>query len=219
MPTQQEYYEDRAVAGGTFENQVLYRMCLDYPGHDDPYVTAGKIITIGRVYAASPERGAGVAVAEGTPLLRTMIAQRFREICLHEVLNSIGFETRFSAHIAQEVVNVHGLVNATVGATIRAWNGRRDEAFARESFASKYLHFHRPNAFPILDRYSREGVRRTFPRHRAGELIPANGNTGYARFCELVLRFVAQPNIASDWTPRSIDSALMIAGNRPNYGV
>ena len=217
MPTQQQYSENRVVAGGFFENQTLYRMCFDYPRHDDPYVTAGKIITIGRVYSASPERKAGKAVSGGEPLLRR-IARRLGETRLDEALSSIDFDARFSGKLAQEVVDVHGLVNATIGTAIREWNGREDESFGRESFASKYLHFHRPNAFPILDRYSLDGVRSFFPRHRVSKLAPAGDNTVYTRFCELVLLFVERRQVAPDWTPRSIDPALMIAGKRPNYG-
>lgn len=75
VPNAQDYAKYRNVAG-TFENQMLYRMCADFPAHDDPYVVAGKITAIGRVYAASPTRGAGKPLTPGTSLVDYISAVR-----------------------------------------------------------------------------------------------------------------------------------------------
>jgi hypothetical protein len=53
-----QYCEEREIAQ-TFENQYLYRMCIDAPNHNDTYKTAGKLIAVSRIYSASPARGAG----------------------------------------------------------------------------------------------------------------------------------------------------------------
>lgn len=53
-------YCTKDIIAGSFENRILYAMCRDHPSHDKADIIAGKIIAIGRIYAASPQRGAGV---------------------------------------------------------------------------------------------------------------------------------------------------------------
>jgi hypothetical protein len=178
MLTRHQYINDPQASGGFFENRILYAMCFNYPKHDDAYITAGKMITIGRVYAASPERGAGEAQEKGRSLLK-LTAERLRATDIDIQLEDLPFETRFSRHLASTVIKLHGLLNRTVGDAICEWNGRKDKTFNRESFASKYLHFHRPNAFPILDSYSGKGaiIYVTYRR------IEANDGTTGRRLC------------------------------------
>ena len=39
-----------------FSNRILYHMCEEYPLHNDKDIIAGKIMIIGRTYAAAIER-------------------------------------------------------------------------------------------------------------------------------------------------------------------
>ena len=41
----------------TFANSILYRMCEENPEHKDVGIVAGKLLIIGRTYAAAVERG------------------------------------------------------------------------------------------------------------------------------------------------------------------
>lgn len=155
-----EAYTGDAETAGLFENQILYTMCRDNPAHGDPYVTAGKITAIGRIYAAAPERGAGSGREPGS--LSHAIAVRLTNSSLDERLNAIAFADRFSeANIAQ-IVEAQRLLMEEVAHATRRWSISGDDGACsprnQASFASKYLHFHRPNAFPIMDSYAKAGL-------------------------------------------------------------
>lgn len=212
---QGHYVNDRAIAGDHFENQILYRMCFDFPKHDDPYVTEGKMVCIGRTYAASPDRGAGKPSEEQTSLIAT-IAVELSKTNIDNRLDGLRFETRFSRDIVEEVIDIHLMLNTLIKRCIENSNDDVSKSVNRESFCSKYLHFHRPNAFPILDKYANDGIRSCFPRVRVGgQRGNPPSNPGYARFCQLVLKFVDEGRAGQDWTPRSIDKILLAKGNWP----
>jgi hypothetical protein len=203
LPSWDDYAGDAAVAG-PFENQILYRMCRDHPAHDDPYVTAGKIMAIGRIYAASPERGAGTAQRPGESLPEA-IGMALSRTDLDARLGELRFEARLSRELIAPLSALHcELVSWIIDAT-KLWSLKSVQdsgwpAAQHGSFASKYLHFHRPNAFPISDQYARAGL----------QCLNGVGTTTYARLCAGVLNVAAQS--PANWTPRSIDTGLVAAG-------
>lgn len=198
-----EAYTNDPETAGPFENQVLYAMCRDSPAHGGPYVAAGKITAIGRIYAAAIERGAGSGREPGS--LAHAIAVRLKNSPLDERLAAITFADRFSEANRTHVVIAHSLLVEEVARATRGWSTAvDDEEWSprnQASFASKYLHFHRPNAFPIMDKYSKAGL------VCAGVKGPFNT---YERFCVGVARHVE--GRAPGWTPRSIDTDLVIRG-------
>ena len=201
-PAWNAYTGDPETAG-PFENQILYAMCRDNPAHGDPYVTAGKITAIGRIYAAAPERGAGSGREPGS--LSHAIAVRLADSPLDERLDAIAFAERFSEANRAQVVEAHRLLVDQVALATRGWSiAVDDEDWSprnQASFASKYLHFHRPNAFPIMDSYAKAGL--------ACAGLKGSFDT-YERFCAGIARHVEGRN--SDWTPRSIDTDLVLWG-------
>lgn len=201
-PDWQAYTRDPETAG-PFENQILYAMCRDNPAHADPYVTAGKITAIGRIYAAAPERGAGSG-REASPLAHA-IAVRLLNSPLDERLEAIAFAERFSESNRTEVVQAHQLLVNEVTLATREWSTAFDDEDRspriQASFASKYLHFHRPNAFPIMDSFAKAGL-------LCAGLNGAFDN--YERFCAGFAKHVEDQ--APGWTPRSIDTRLVIRG-------
>lgn len=203
LPTWDDYAFKAAIAG-PFENQILYRMSRDHPSHDDPYVTAGKIMAIGRIYAASPERRAGSAERPGQTLPEA-IGVALAASDLDAELTALPFQTRLSADLVSQVSEIHGDLVGLITKTTKAWSSKTalDEnwrAAKHSSFASKYLHFHRPNAFPINDQFVRAGL----------QCLNGVGTTTYARLCRSVLEVAA--GVAPDWTPRSLDTILLAAG-------
>jgi hypothetical protein len=196
------YCSDAKVAG-PFENCILYAMCRDYPRHEDTYVTAGKVTAIGRVYAAAPERGAGRGISPGS--LAETIAKRLAVSALDQTVDSIGFADRFSQQLVGKVVEAHQLLVGEVAAATREWSEKGADAawFPRNqaSFASKYLHFHRPNAFPIMDRFAKAGLA-CAGIHGALD--------AYERFCEGILQYLVDQE--PGWTPRRIDMLLVAQG-------
>lgn len=202
LPDWQAYTRDPQTAR-SFENQILYAMCRDNPAHGDPYVTAGKITAIGRIYAAAPERGAGSG-REASPLAHA-IAARLLNSPLDELLEAIAFAERFSESNRAQVVQAHQLLVEEVAIATREWSTAFDDEDRsprnQASFASKYLHFHRPNAFPIMDSYAKAGLL------CAGLNGPFDN---YERFCAGFAKHVEDQ--VPDWTPRSIDTRLVERG-------
>ena len=49
-------YLDRNNTRWCFGNGILYKMCEEFPKHDDSDVITGKLLLIGRSYAAAIER-------------------------------------------------------------------------------------------------------------------------------------------------------------------
>lgn len=204
-PSWDQYCDDNLIAG-SFVNRVLYRMCKENPGHDDPIVTAGKIDAIGRIYAASPERGAGTEGLAPVTVVRA-IAERLAKSNLDDRIRGIDFGQRISPELRTQVSELHKmLVDEIVGATgdwskknsTAGWKPRR-----HDSFASKYLHFHRPNAFPIMDKFAKNGLLGAGERGAFG---------GYKSFCRAFLKYAEKQG--PNWTPRSLDPDLVEKGRQ-----
>ncbi|MBY0613392.1 MAG: hypothetical protein K2P80_14530 [Beijerinckiaceae bacterium] len=201
-PGWEMYTGDRKTAG-PFENRILYAMCRDNPAHGDAYVTAGKITAIGRIYAAAPERGAGSGRETG--LLADAIAARLVNSPLDEGLQAIAISDGFSESNRAQVVAAHQLLVDEIAIATFGWSKSFDNEGwlprTQGSFASKYLHFHRPNAFPIMDSYAKAGL----------VCVGLNGPFDtYELFCAGFARHVEKR--VAGWTPRSIDTALVIRG-------
>lgn len=199
-----EYCCDRGVAG-SFENQILYSMCCDSPGHQTSYVTSGKVLAIGRIYAASPERGAGQANPEDTAFTKAL-AEELAGSRLDCMIEEIDPLSRISdADTLKQVISTHTYLVTVIADTTAAWppfvrQGKRKPR-KHVSFASKYLHFHRPNAFPILDSFAKAGLK----------CCGSKGNIDeYDRFCQAFLSVALEQS--EIWTPRSMDTELVRRG-------
>lgn len=203
-PTWHDYCNDQTLSG-PFENQILYRMCHDHGDHDDPYVTAGKVIAIGRIYAASPERGGGKGPPDDITIFRA-VADRLKTCGLDAQLASFNHNTPLSAELLQSAIKAHNWLVTQISDATKGWSTtaitKGDWAPRQHrSFASKYLHFHRPNIFPIMDRYSEAGLR------CGGAKL--NG-MDYQRFCDAFETHLT--NIHRRWTLREIDRDLVAKG-------
>ncbi len=201
--TWEHYCNDRRCAG-TFENQILYATCRDNFTHTSPYVIAGKITAIGRIYAASPERGAG----KGKNLrvgLSDAIGIQLAQSKLDEKLSLICFEEKFSAKLIDSVAEIHTHLVGEIRDAIFRWSELASDQNwkprSHRSFASKYLHFHRPNLFPIMDSLARAGL---------SKLEPKAGWGDYKQFCVAIGEYIDK--IPPDWTLRSLDTMLVSIG-------
>ena len=178
--------------------------CRDNPSHNCAYLTAGKIIAIGRIYSASPERGAGTSL-EADSKLEKAIGDAFAKSALDAMLKKIQFNQRFSRDIMECVVKIHEYLVTKIVKTTEQWSNNSSTLNWRPrkhaSFVSKYLHFHRPNAFPIMDSNAKAGLK-------------CSGHRGsldtYRSFCSAVACYTS--SLSSDWTPRSIDNDLVSRG-------
>lgn len=199
MPPRLEDYARKPALARTFENQVLYGMCLQSPLHDDASINAGKIILIGRTYAASPQRGAGAA-RDKTVDFFDAIGGALAVSCIDDSLAEVGPLERFAeGETMKKVVSTHELLVNTLVAATKSWAKLGTQPRLQASFASKYLHFHRPNAFPLMDGRAKIGLR----QNGCGGTLAT-----YQQFCIAFLRF-AKCQKDDGWTPRSLDALLL----------
>ena len=137
--------------------------------------------------------------------LADAIAHRLATSPLDQMLKDLAFGERFSATLQPKIVCMHNWLKDEVAASIEGWSEAAVEPGWKPrnhaSFASKYLHFHRPNAFPIMDTFAKGGLRCA----RVGGSF-----NSYDDFCRGVVRYVE--NIEEGWTPRSIDRHLVCRG-------
>jgi hypothetical protein len=203
-PSYDEYCNCKVLAD-KFENQVLYKMCRKSPRHECAYVNAGKLISIGRIYAASPQRGAGKAKQE-KPEFFEALGEALKECELDDMLKVIPFDARISNDEVslKLVLDTHEYFECTLRSAIKKWRIVSESKPRRQIlFASKYLHFHRPNAFPIVDSIVKLGLRKEGVK---GAFL------SYKEFCTKFVGYAEKHG--QDWTPRGVDTVLLSKGRR-----
>lgn len=136
--------------GSGFGNAVLYRMCKEKPGHTDLYIVRGKIWLIGRAYSATIERGAGqVNLKKG---LKCIDIEKVKEI--DTWIDSVSGIDEVNAENCQKVLEAHkNMVDFFCELIMKGQlpDDPAPQILKKRSLASKYLHFHKPNAFFLYD--------------------------------------------------------------------
>jgi hypothetical protein len=180
-------------------NDVLYRMCRDYPLHEDHEVIMGKIWLIGRAYAAPIERGAGT----GGDVYPT-IASKIAGSGLDKWLTSVSDVKSVAMENLHRVLAAHQRLTALL---------KRHTQRERRSFASKYLHFHNPSAFFIFDSRADREIRQRMGRGHF--LLPPScvrADPAYAAFVLRCIKYRDQDAATfggMPLTPRQLDKQLL----------
>lgn len=175
-------------------NEILYRMCREEPKHTKLDVIAGKVRLI--VGDAIPwvEREAGFRKG----FYADVIAPTFKESEIDEWVASLHSMARVTMENVADVLRVHQLVA-----------GLFDFAANNITIPSKYLHFHLPNAYFILDSLSDEQIRQRLEGRDV--TVPKEFDTPYAEFVYLCLWYrdnVLEPALGREVTPRELDQHL-----------
>ncbi len=179
-----------------YGNRVLYHMCEEKPRHTDEDVVHGKIWLIGRAYSVAVERGSGKH--RNLDTFYKNVARKVAHSDLDEWLDCVADINVVSLENLPRVLAVH----ARFVHLLKKLTGRK-----RPSFASKYLHFHRPSAFFIYDKRARDEIRK---RIRRKFKIPADcteRDTGYADFVVRCIHYTSGDE--RPWTPRELDRELL----------
>lgn len=173
---------------GGYMNHVLYKMCTEQPKHDNATVVEGKIQLIGRAYSVSPSRG--IKIDKFYPRLAQVIALHGN--ALDEKILVARARGRISREILPMVVDAHDFLNRLIADFIRD-NLELDATSNvghRRSFCSKYLHFHAPMTFPILDSVVENALREHRNRKSYKNTVSRSGVSGrYASFCRHFLSY------------------------------
>lgn len=180
-------------------NEVLYQMCLNAPKHTDINVTAGKLWLIGRAYSAQIERGAGGGAGTADSVY-AKVASAIANSQLDNWIDSVADVTTVDLTNLDRVLAVHYRFTAL----LRDHTRRR-----RRSFASKYLHFHNPNAFFIFDARAEAQVRAETGKQGRFQL-PSSHVEADQIYASFTLRMIEYRNRQGHGlTPRKLDDRLL----------
>jgi len=178
---------------------ILYDMCRAHPEHRKDQEIVAKIWLIGRSHAAAIERRRNTKHS-GTVFYKTDVALKMRKKPIDSWLGKIQ-QTDQSG--SAETVEIHkklmDLFHSITGQDNR-------------SLASKYLHFHKPNAFFIYDSRARQGISKVVPPlNKIPELKTKKCDPEYRDFVRrcVWLRDDVQKNLGTGLTPWEIDKLLL----------
>jgi len=158
-------------------DDVLYRICRQYPDHSDRRGLTAKLALVDRAYSAGLERR--VTPPKGSQAI-TVIADFAHDHAAEVDAIIAGVATvrePLTAGTMRHIVAQHGRFT-------RLLLGVTTDGKAPRSFAAKYLHFHNP-AVPIYDSYAAFGLGKLV-RWDAKSVpfdCPSEGDAEYYGFC------------------------------------
>lgn len=181
-------------------NQVLYDMCRDHPGHKADDEIVAKVWLIGRSYAASIER-CRHAKAGADDFYETVVAPLMLK---HPIDSWLGSIEQAGEPGSAQTVTVHKRL-------IDLFHSITD--LEKRSLTSKYLHFHRPDAFFIYDSRARRSITKVVPQlNEIPELDTDEFDLEYRDFVRrcVWLRTHIQETLGKGLTPREIAKLLLM---------
>lgn len=158
-----------------FVNEILYKMCKENFTHEHTDKVVGKVILIGRTYAAAIERRKN-KTEQNDNFYIDKVAPKFKNSELDFYLNKLKFQTELTEKNIPEILKVHFYLTDLIK-DLTEQNKR--------SFCSKYLHFHFPHLFFIYDTRAVKaiGLLKTEFQYKYKEQINAHGiDKEYASF-------------------------------------
>ena len=177
-------------------NLAFYRMCADFPDHRDENVVWQKVLFIARVYSVS--RGLG---GKWDALSKALVKHA------DKLDRKLAKARRLPFGVNMEsVLKCHNFLDKLVCETIR---GEARNVHGRASFTSKYLHFHAPDSFPILDQHALRGLQSLTaecPGYRAD-------GPPYERFCKRFEYYLHSMGTQKE-SLRQIDTRLVDIGKQ-----
>jgi hypothetical protein len=183
-------------------NSILYKMCSDYPRHDDIEQIRAKIWLIGRSYAAAIERRNK----------KIHINDDFYDYVCNQFIKfnkDNNFDSKLE-YIKNKDFNESNIKEFTSLHKELTKFFSKLTGKEKRSLASKYLHFHSPN-FPIYDSRARESINQIV----SGKTLDIGGDKQYSSFCQkiLFLYLVIKEKTGRIPTLREIDTYLVYLAN------
>jgi hypothetical protein len=158
--------------------ETLYGLCQECPDDASRRRTTGKFILINRVYNARLEAKIEPPVGSRAVEVIGSFLETHAD-AVHEIIAAIPVGEKLTSPVVEVVVRQHGLLAEMLACELSRGASMR-------SFASKYLHFHRP-LVPIYDSQCAQAL-----RWRVAGVVRSPAQTGldpdYSEFCA---RFLA----------------------------
>lgn len=146
------------------KDDFLYNLCKNFPENKTLSIVLIKVTAIDRFYKAGLYR---------KRVKYEYVARRLCRLSIDEQLSRIG--DKLTLRNVREVANIVLRVASST-------SGSKEKFVV---FASKYLHFHKPNVFPIIDKYSEKKMINI--SKKLGITISANNR--YECFCRRIIEF------------------------------
>lgn len=158
-----------------FGNEILYKMCQQNFEHKRIDKIVGKVILIGRAYAAAIERRKN-KTEENDNFYIDKVAPMIKNSKLDDYIGQLKSESEVNEKNIADILKLHFYLTELIK-EITEQNKR--------SFSSKYLHFHLPNLFFIYDTRAVKAIRllkTKLPRKHKTELDANVIDKEYATF-------------------------------------
>jgi hypothetical protein len=187
---------------------VLYRLCSKQSDHREVLQVVAKLWLIGRAYSAAIERHP--SAHDSAP-----IAIKDYYLRAAALLKRSDLDDHLSG-LSQDPKTLEDLIPALEAHACLVLSLRSLSGIDQYSFASKYLHFHRPKWFFILDSIALRGLGSLSVRAR----VRLPNYVGHAEYRKFVARaWHIREGLASDGhprlSPRELDRLLLKYGKYP----
>jgi hypothetical protein len=194
---------DETADQWSVSNRILYDVCRKHPRHVDAREITAKVLLVGRVYAASIERGrANASSISGDQFYGEVVPRKLMRSKLDDRLEGLRPFRTINETAIEPVLETHYYLMGL----FRELTGKE-----KRSLASKYLHFHLPALFFLYDSRAAEAMRLLLEGWRPR----SNGNVAcdstYARFFHsaLELRRRLEDRFQERLSPRHLDRILL----------
>lgn len=204
IPSQEKIENVQGRSIWSFANDILYEMCKENSNHQQDEITIGKILLIGRSYAAALERRKRSKDPNqyASDELYRRFAETLRETDFDLNLQGLkAFQQIDEANI-MSICSVHAFLMDI----FRTLTGSE-----KRSLASKYLHFHFPDLFFIYDSFAVAALKTYIPRYSKQETPIGQLDPHYYRFCigMITFRDEIKRTYGRSLKPRQLDDLLL----------
>jgi hypothetical protein len=187
----------------TLSNDVLYKLCQDYPENSDLRKVVTKVMIIGKTHSAAIERRRTWARSKiKVEDYYKKVAAEITTLDLDAELCGMQSTEPSELKDLRPTLDMHQKI---VGAVEKFSKNRH------RSFASKYLHFHAPNWFFIFDSIATGVLNKQVPRRQYDVALSSIGDDNYRNFVQRAWGLCEQlghPRL----TPRELDRLLYKRG-------
>lgn len=161
-----------------YGNSVLYNMCAQEPYHNKKDVIIGKLWLIGRSYSAALERRKTGDGCDSTEFYADVVAPKMLEIGdeLDRRIGVLKEYDRLTDDNLDSLLSTHMFLTDVFNQLTK---------LDKRSLASKYLHFHSPNAVYIYDSRASNAIRKVVRKNKYQlyKHYSCGCDTIYADFC------------------------------------
>lgn len=187
-----------------FGNEILYHMCTENFEHNENDKIIGKVILIGRAYAAAIERRKN-KTEENNSFYLDKVAPKIKNSDLDIHLSKLKSYSELEEENIPEILRVHFyLINLIKDLTNQN----------KRSFSSKYLHFHFPHLFFLYDSRAVKAIsfleiKKQYKYKELSNYEEIDKNYASFYYKCFTLKNALEKEYGQKITPRHLDNILM----------